>query len=498
MDAMPAFDQLQLRFVDHIQWRYEVIRPLVLFEDRTATQRAAETHTHPETVRKLARRFAHQGMLGLFPEYTEVTRAHPGPPIPAIVVAELTRLKALYQGFGYRELARILHYTCNEHIDDKTVKKLWHQIPLPIQGELPFGLSPRQPDRFQTRRQVIHLYAQGWSKGSISAFLHVSRPTVTLWIRRFEAEHWSGLEDKSRAPTAPVRKVWLPLMIEVYHLQKRHPDAGRFRIWSLLDRDDISVRTVGRVMALNKQVYQDIPHVARQRQKKPPQPHPYKASYPHQYWFIDGRQMACALDGVKWWSLILLDGYSRAMLAGAVAPSEASWVTLMVLYTACLRYGAPDYLISDSGGACTSHEVQAVLKRLQIAPNPIVSTQGESYKNLMETHFNVQRRLYDYQFSLAQTPAELEQAHQAFLQIYNTTAHEGLLKEGFQPPVPLQVLGEAKGRLYTLEELSRRFPRAVFPRTTNPYGCVTLHSYQFYVEAGLPQTRVLLWVYGEQ
>ena len=498
MDAMPAFDQLQLRFVDHIQWRYEVIRPLVLFEDQTATQRAAETHTHPETVRKLARRFRHQGTLGLFPEHTEVTPSRSGPPIPAVVVAEFTRLKALYQGFGYRELARILHFTCNEHIDDKTVKKLWQQIPLPVQGELPLGPSHSPADRAHVRRQLIQLYAQGWSKGSISAFLQLSRPTIALWIRRFAAEHWDGLEDKSRAPTTPTRKVWLPLMIAVYHLQKRHPDAGRFRLWSLLDRDDISVRTVGRIMALNKQVYEDIPHVARQRVKKLPQPHPYKATRPHQYWFIDGRQMDFALDGVQWWSIILLDGYSRTMLAGAVAPSEASWVTLMVLYTACLRYGAPDYLISDSGGAFTSNEVKAVLKRLQITPNPIVSTQGESYKNMMETHFNVQRRLYDYQFSLTTTPAELEQAHQAFLQLYNTTAHEGLLKEGFHPPVPLQVLGEAKGRLYTLEELSRQFSRAVFPRTTNQYGCVTLHSYHFYVEAGLPQTRVLLWVYGEQ
>ena len=110
-------------------------------------------------------------------------------------------------------------------------------------------------------------------------------------------------------------------MIEVYHLQSA--DAGRFRIWSLLDRDDISVRTVGRVMALNKQVYDDIPHVARQRLKKPAQPHPYKAAHPHQYWFIDGRQMDLPLDGVKWWSIILLDGYSRTMLAGAVAPVEA-------------------------------------------------------------------------------------------------------------------------------------------------------------------------------
>ena len=38
----------------------------------------------------------------------------------------------------------------------------------------------------------------------------------------------------------------------------------------------------------------------------------------------------------------------------------------------------------------------------------------------------------------------------------------------------------------------------MLPRTTNRYGCVTLHSYHFYVEEGLPQTQVLLWLYGEQ
>ena len=111
---------------------------------------------------------------------------------------------------------------------------------------------------------------QGWNKSSIRDFLQVSRPTVALGIRRFEAEHLAGLEDKSRAPKSPARKVWLPLMIEVYHLQKRHPDAGEFRLWSLLANDTISVRTVGRGMALNKQVYDDIPHGAHPQAKKPP------------------------------------------------------------------------------------------------------------------------------------------------------------------------------------------------------------------------------------
>ena len=157
--------------------------------------------------------------------------------------------------------------------------------------------------------------------------------------------------------------------------------------------------------------------------------------------------MDVALDGVRWWSLIILDGYSRTMLAGAIAPVEASWVTLMVLYTACLRYGAPPHLISDAGGAFTSNEVTAVLKRLQIEPNPLVSPHGERYKNLMETHCNIQRRLYDYPFSLTTTPAELEQAHQAFMTLYNTTAPQGLLAAQHDPPIPLRVLGEAKGRL---------------------------------------------------
>ena len=49
MDSTAEFAQLQLRFVDQTQWRYEVIRPLVLFADRTAPQRAHETATHPDT-----------------------------------------------------------------------------------------------------------------------------------------------------------------------------------------------------------------------------------------------------------------------------------------------------------------------------------------------------------------------------------------------------------------------------------------------------------------
>jgi hypothetical protein len=446
------FAQLQLQFVDQIQWRYELIRPLVLFAEGTPTQRAEDTHTHPDTVRTFLRRFRQEGMLGLLPTDIEVAPRPRASRVPEAVRQEIARLKALHNDFQYREIVRIIFYKCGYRLHPKTAKRLWQQSQPAIQEELALGDYHSQGDRYQARLQVIKLYYQGWTKRSISRVCHVSRPTIDRWIHRFEAEHFAGLVDKSFAPKAPARKVWLPLMLEIYHLQKRHPDAGEFRIWSLLGNSEISVRTVGRIMALNRQVYDDIPHRPTQDAPKDPRPHPYRAS----------------------------------------------WVALMVLYTACLRYGAPQALISDSGGAFTSNEFEAVCTRLQIDHKPMESTKGESYLNGMETHFNVQRRLYDYQFSLSTTPLEFEQAHQAFMELYNTTAHQGLLKDRCDPPIPLVVLGEAKGRLYTPEELPRKFSRALFPRTTNPYGCVTLYSYHFYVEQGVPQTQVLLWVYGEQ
>jgi transposase len=351
MDPTAEFAQLQLDFVDQVQWRYELIRPLVLLAGGTATQRAQDTHTHPDTVRRLIRRFRQQGMLGLLPNDVSGARQGRPPRVPEAVRQEIDQLKALYAGFHARELARIVFCKLGYHIDHKTAQKLWQQSPVVTQETLPRRQSSPHPDRYQARLQVIKLYYQGWDKVRISRFLHMARTTIDRWIGHFEAEHLAGLLDNKRGPKEPPRKVWFPRMVQGYRLQKAHPDAGEFRIWSLLAPPDISVRTVGRMMALNKLVYDDIPHVPKRGRPQPPQPHPYKAQHRHEYWFIDGRQMDFALDGVKWWSIVILEGYSRTIVAGAMAPTEATWAALMVLYTACVRYGAPEYLVSDSGEA---------------------------------------------------------------------------------------------------------------------------------------------------
>ena len=114
MEPLADFAQLELHFVDQVQWRYEVIRPLVLFDDRTAAQRAVETDTHPETVRKLTRRFRRQGILGLFPNQTEMIMPSRGQQVPSEVVEELARLKALYEGFQFRESLNLSEFVATQ------------------------------------------------------------------------------------------------------------------------------------------------------------------------------------------------------------------------------------------------------------------------------------------------------------------------------------------------------------------------------------------------
>ena len=151
------FAQRQLQCVDQSQWRYELIRPLVLLAEGTPTQRAEETHTHPDTVRTFLRRFRQEGMLGLRPTDIAVAPRPRARRVPEAVRQAMARLKALDNDFQYREIGRILFYKCGYRLQPKTVKRLWHQSQPASQEALALDDYHSQGDRYQARGQVIKL-----------------------------------------------------------------------------------------------------------------------------------------------------------------------------------------------------------------------------------------------------------------------------------------------------------------------------------------------------
>jgi hypothetical protein len=496
VEPTAAVAQRQLGFMDQTPWREEVIRPLGRCADRTAQQRAQETAPPPDPVRPLPRRCRQRGRLGLLPAGVEVVPRRRASPIPDAIRQEIDRLNALDAGVHARDLARLLRVKTGSPLDDKPLQTLWQPSPVSWQGPLGLWNSPRPPDRDQARLQGMQLASRGRAQGSIRRVLQVSRPTVAAWIRRCEAEPFTGLVGRSRAPQAPVRKIGRPRLGQGSPPQKAPPDAGRFRLWSLLARSDLSERTVGRLMALHKRRDADSPPVPRQGGRRVPGLHPDNASHPREDWVIDGRQLDGRGDGVKWWSLIILEGDSRTIRAGALAPTAATWGALMVLDTACRRSGVPHPLVSDRGGASTANDVEAVGARRQIRHEPMERTQGEREQTLRATPVTIQRRLSDEPCSLTTTPLALAPRPQAFT--YNPTAQQGRRTERGTPPGPRQGLGAATGRGSTEEELSRRLDHHLCPRRPPRYGGVTLHRDHFALEEGFPSTQGLRWVSGEQ
>ena len=75
MTSIESFQQLQLHFIDPIQYQYEAIRPVVLHTQPVA-QRSRETEIPRTTLNEKAKRFVTGGMFALVDQRTQVNKSH--------------------------------------------------------------------------------------------------------------------------------------------------------------------------------------------------------------------------------------------------------------------------------------------------------------------------------------------------------------------------------------------------------------------------------------
>jgi transposase len=400
MNELP-FPELCKRFTDEVQNRYEASRSMILYQV-SAVQRARETGLHPQTLRDYARRFRRDGMLGLFDERDLVNK---GLTVADTIREQVRHLKTLYPPLHHREIANIVYARLGVRVDHKTVKNILKAHPVPVQPRLPFPKFRDFKDPYQARVEVVKLYYQGWNIKSISGFVGVSRKHIYTLLERFEEEAFVGLIERSHAPHHPPRKLSLPVLKKIADLQREYPYLGRFRIWGLLKKQgitDLGESTVGAAMAFNRFVYTEL---SREQPTKPPRKPPFKSRTWHQYWFVDHRYLV-KINGIQYYGLAILEGYSRAFLAGMVVATQARGPFLKLLYETIALWGAPAGIVSDGGGAFISGDYKRVCRRLEIHPHQIEPKQ--SWQNLIETQFAIQQRMSDFKFAQADSEAALQ------------------------------------------------------------------------------------------
>ncbi len=397
MSAAEEFEQIRMNFIDPLQHDYEVIRPIILFAE-TAAERSRQTGVDRTVVGDKAQRFVQQGMLGLVDGRTQPTSGEE-PLYPEAIAGYIIYLKQLYAPIHLREIERILlrkfGYKTNHH----TLKRFLQPYETPIQLELDLTTFSSFADAYEARWTVVRMAYEGWNKKSIADCLKLSRSHVYTILDNFDKDGFAGLEDhRTRPPHHPDDQLSLPFFKEVLELQHDYPRSGRVRIHGLLSRqrkpDDPppSERTVGRAMAVNRQLHGAPGPWRSARDDQPDEislaPLPYRPAYPHHMGFTDIRYLV-QLDGSWVYSICVMEGYSRKMLVGMVSEHQDLTAVLQILFAALLEYGRPRAIVSDHGSVFTAGDYLSILKDLDIEALHI--EKGRPWQNLIEAQFKVQR-----------------------------------------------------------------------------------------------------------
>jgi transposase InsO family protein len=502
VSAQEEFEHIRRQFIDPIQHDYEVIRPIVLFAE-TAAERSRQTGVERTVVGDKARRFVLEGMLGLTDRRAEAA-GRKGRSYPEAIASYIVYLKQLYPPIHLREIARIVQRKFGYKTNHHTLKRFLEPYNTPIQLELGLTTFSTFADAYHARWTVVRMAYEGWNKKSIADCLTLSRTHVYTILEAFERDGFAGLEDqRTRPPQHPDNQLTLPLLKEILDIQHEYPRAGRFRVHGLLEQQRAepppSERTVGRAMAINRQ-FHGAPGPWQSARDEPPEAvsfkHlPYRPAYRHHLWFTDIRYLV-QLDGSWVYSICLIEGYSRKIVAGMASPHQDLTAILQILFAALAEYGCPQAIVSDNGSVFRAGDYLAILRALDIEPLHI--EQGKPWQNMIEAQFKVQLRLADFHFEQARTLEEVQNQHAAFIETFNTTSHWAHRTRADGHRTPVEVLGWLRGRVVEPQRLRELCGRTEFLRTVNHYGFVSVQRFYLYAENGLARQRVSIWIYEGQ
>ena len=476
------------------QQAYEELRPLVLFGDSVA-ERARETGSPERTMYRRMERFGDEGMQSLFATDPATARARRQGLEPAIR-RMIVELKAEHPRLNDNEISNIVYVRTGRRLGKHTAGRVLAEEVVPLKLSRLFEPYHDAENRREGREAVVALHLDGWSVKAIASYLEVSRMTVYRTIARWLARGEEGLEDRPPGRPKGVRKMDLATMDFIRKMQE-NPEIGAFRLHAALEQKrgtEVSVRTVGRVMAVHRDLYGLGKPKRSPREKKEM---PFRAKRRHEIWTADVRYVDHSLPPEEHegnaYVISVLENYSRCVLASSVSRSQDTVAFLRVLYSAVERYGPPERLVTDGGGVFRSRQAAAVYEALGIEKEEI--ERRKPYQSYIETTFNIQRKMADHHFARARNWNELVAAHERWKEDYNAQrhwAHEGR-EDGRHSPQ--DVLGFYIGLLrYREEDLSRAFFSTRFSRILDPLGYARFRDWRFYGEEALARREAAIWL----
>lgn len=494
MSIQPLLPFADVPVTCEVQARYHAIAPC-LAEKVEPKQQAKLLNLSYSTVSRWLKQFREKGMRGI------CSSAGFGrePYTPEKIIVSLIYFKCCVPKASNRELARVINSATGYKLHNETVKALLERYFFWRYQEFQkLIVYPILPDAQSRRREIVKLDRQGWSEQSITTLVKCHRSTVRKWLRRNKEEEnlrvppLQQLLDYPSSPHKPQRKVYFGTIHTILNLQRKYPTAGWFRIQGYLLKDhqtQLGQTTLKKVMKLNRRLHL-IPKfekpVAEAEAKEPPP----RSKEPFTYAFIDIRYLDAKPGGVQLYSCLLLEGFSRTILAGSLTSKQDVGIILRIYYLALLNWGKWKTIVSDNGSQFRSHAFGNANTKLGIDQH--FCEKGRPWQNLIESQFGIQARLGEYLWQQCGNTEQAIEVHRELIRDHNRLPHFAHRKREDGKTSPLEVLGNSRGADIDKTDLHQGFSRQVWQRRTNEKGFIRVGRWKIYVEEGLPKTPVEL------
>jgi hypothetical protein len=168
---------------------------------------------------------------------------------------------------------------------------------------------------------------------------------------------------------------------------------------------------------------------------------------------------------------------------------------IAVLYAAIRKHGCPKSQVSDHGGVFRDHHAMQIYTALGIEKKEIEKRQ--SWQNLIETAFNVQRRMGDWYFETAKSWEDLVATHEKWVLDYNFQKHLAHEKREDGRHSPAEVLGWVAGKRWEPDYMYHAFSAICETRTLTSAGYARFRDFLMYGERGLAGKKGLINIFQD-
>jgi transposase InsO family protein len=209
--------------------------------------------------------------------------------------------------------------------------------------------------------------APGANISALCREYEISRQTGHKWLRRFEAQGYTGLTEQSRRPHSSPLSTAEEMVVSVVELRDRHPSWGPDKISRVLRRahgeEAPSKSTVARVLQ----------RLGRVRKRRSPvrvwsvdgKPR-VEVHAPNDLWTMDFKGWWRAQNGDRCEPLTIRDAFSRKVLAVVLLKTMRTEEVREVLRGLFEKHGLPSAIQSDNGAPFVCVVAPGGLSRLSV------------------------------------------------------------------------------------------------------------------------------------